>query len=89
MFIIFRLVSILIFCNLVLADLDTSLMKIINSNNNNNFLVRGNLPVKNKKFQYKELRKSLNELTGIDDYKLVVISLMNSLTGKESTNRKI
>ena len=49
------------------ADLINDRLKIIHSRNNN-FLVRGNLPIKNNKFQYKELRKSLNELTSTQSH---------------------
>jgi hypothetical protein len=34
-----------------------------------NFLVRGNLPIgRDKKFQMKELKRELGELTGLDEF---------------------
>lgn len=41
------------------CDLIKERLKVIH-HRNNNFLVRGNLPIKNNKFQYKALRKALN-----------------------------
>lgn len=55
-----------------------------------NYLVRGNLPINAKReFQIKELKGNLSELTGLKNYQLVVYSLMNFLTPKETRNRYI
>ena len=52
--------------------------------NKKNFLIRGNLPIKNKQFQMDELKSALQNLTHLqpDSYDLIVVSLMNGLTPK-------
>lgn len=57
---------------------------------NNNFIVRGNLPINDQRqFQIKELKTNLSSLTGLKKYRLVVISFLNFLTAKETRNRYI
>ncbi|MGL4348658.1 MAG: protein-tyrosine phosphatase family protein [Chlamydiales bacterium] len=59
----------------------------------NNFLFRGNVPINNETFAYEELIETIkksaadNNLDLKDDFKLTVISLLNSFT--ESETKKI
>lgn len=70
------------------CDFDKSRLRIIGQNDKH-FLVRGNLPIANDTFQYQELAGALDELTGTKEYRILVISLLNFLTAKETRNRYI
>lgn len=70
----------LLFCTVAGQFLKERLVLV--DKKNNNFLFRGNLPVKNNKFQIEELKQALSETTGLKKYKLVVYSLLNTLTAK-------
>ena len=70
------------------CDFDKSRLRIIGQNDEH-FLVRGNLPIANNTFQYEELAGALDELTSTKNYRILVISLLNFLTAKETRNRYI
>jgi hypothetical protein len=55
---------------LACCELDPSRLRVVDSDEKRrNFLVRGNLPIgRDKKFQMKELKRELGELTGLDEF---------------------
>lgn len=56
--------------HLARCELDPSRLRVVDSDaKRRNFLVRGNLPISSdKKFQMKELKRELGELTGLDQF---------------------
>lgn len=58
---------------------------------NKNYLLRGNIPLVDGEFSFSALTKRIAEVTKLkpSEYNLKVVSLMNHLTDKESTNLKI
>ena len=70
------------------CDFDKERLRIV-ARNDNHFLVRGNLPIANSTFQYDELREALDELTNTTRYRIVVVTLLNFLTAKETRSRYI
>ena len=84
------IILILFMGHLASCDLLPNRLRIVDFNKTaKNYFVRGNVPIKNKQFQIDELRGNLSEITGLNRYKLIVISLLNFLTSKESKLRFI
>lgn len=56
---------------------------------NGSFFVRGNLPIRNGSFVFEELYGELEKFTNSSGFKVVVISLLNFLTARETKSRYI
>lgn len=80
---IFVLIVICVSC-----QFDTTRFRIIDRDEDH-VLVRGNLPIHNNTFQFEELYKALSVFTGTSGYRLVIYSLLNLLTAKQTKNRYI
>lgn len=72
----------------VSCQFDTTRFRVIDRDQNH-VLVRGNLPIHNNTFQFEELYKALSVFTGTQGYRLVIYSLLNLLTAKQTKNRYI
>jgi hypothetical protein len=84
------IILILFLGHLASCDFLPKRLRIVDFNKTSkNYFVRGNVPIKNKQFQIDELRGNLSEVTGLNRYRLIVISLLNFLTSKESKLRYI
>lgn len=82
---LFALLLVIVLAN---CQFNESRLRIIDQNEGH-YLVRGNLPMKNFTFDFETLYKKLSQFTNTTGYRIVVISLLNAFTPKETKNKYI
>lgn len=89
MILVKALLIVLLAVSAVHCALDRDRIMLVDKKDDLHFLFRGNMPIEDNKFQYEELKTALDELSNTTGYRIVVVTLLNFLTAKETKNRYI